>query len=87
MTLRGKSLSESKPLTQFQEFIESVKAKIPINELYTKLTGFEFVYIDSRPRALISWREDKTPSLSLYTKENKLNSISQKTDFIKEIQK
>jgi len=69
-------LSESKPLTAFQEFVESVKAKVPINELYTKLTGNEFVYIDSRPRALISWREDKTPSLSLYTKENKLTDFT-----------
>ena len=62
--------------SSFIQFVESVKEKVPINELYTFLSKEEFVYIDSRPRARIIWREDKTPSLSFYAQQNKLTDFT-----------
>lgn len=67
---------EKSNLSEFNKFVESVKAKIPVNELYTKLTGEQFEKIDARYRARIVWREDRTPSLSYYAGENILTDFT-----------
>lgn len=71
---------ESQGQSEFQQFVESVKAKIPIDWLYTKLTGQEFVRVDARPRAKISWREDTSPSLCLVPDKNILWDFTDKVE-------
>ena len=66
------SESTEKVQTEFSQFVESVKAKIPIDQLYTKLTGEQFSRVESRPRAKISWREDNSPSLCYVPDKNLL---------------
>ena len=69
----GVRVSEQNKKNDFLVFCDSVKAKIPINELYTKLTGEEFVKNDkARWAAKIRWREDKNPSLIYVPNENML---------------
>lgn len=66
-------MSEEHKKTDFEIFCDSVKAKIPIDELYTKLTGEDFSKGEkSRYVAKITWREDKTPSLTLKPDTNML---------------
>lgn len=64
--------SDNSSLSEFQQFVESVKSKIPINDLYTELTGEQFSYVDSRLRAKINWREDNHPSLCYVPETNLL---------------
>lgn len=63
-------LSDPIQATEFQEFLNSVKAQVPIDQLYTALTGEQFERVDARPRARITWREDRTPSLEFYAQKN-----------------
>ena len=69
-----------KSTSEFSEWVESVKAKIPINELYTKLTGMEFERHDSRLRAKISWREDNSPSLTFAPDKNLLTDFTERVE-------
>jgi hypothetical protein len=71
---------QAESLSEFQQFVESVKAKIPIDWLYTKLTGNEFSKIDSRPRAKCSWRIDNTPSLTFVPDKNILWDFTDKSE-------
>ena len=64
-------MSDSKPLSPFLQFVEDVKSQVPIMELYTYLTKQEFTYIDSRLRALITWRDDNSPSLAYDARKGK----------------
>lgn len=72
------SSENDKPLSEFYEFVESVKAKIPIDELYTKLTGEQFTRVDARPRAKIAWRDDTNPSLCFVPDKNILTDFTDK---------
>jgi len=67
---------EGNELTDFQNFVAEVQSKIPVDELYTKLTGEQFEKVASRHRARIVWREDKSPSLSYYAQENILTDFT-----------
>ncbi|MEI8129656.1 MAG: hypothetical protein WCG95_08600, partial [bacterium] len=69
-----------KSTSEFSEWVESVKAKIPINELYTKLTGQDFERHDSRLRAKISWREDNSPSLTFVPDKNLLTDFTERVE-------
>jgi len=71
---------EEEVVSEFSKFVESVKAKIPIDELYTKLTGEQFTRVESRPRAKISWREDNSPSLCYVPDKNLLTDFTDKVD-------
>lgn len=71
---------QAENLSEFQQFVESVKAKIPIDWLYTKLTGQEFSKIDARPRAKCSWRIDNSPSMTFVPDKNILWDFTDKTE-------
>jgi hypothetical protein len=71
---------QAENLSEFQQFVESVKAKIPIDWLYTKLTGQDFVRVDARPRAKCSWRIDNTPSLTFVPDKNILWDFTDKQE-------
>jgi ribosomal protein L22 len=71
---------QEKSISEFSQFVESVKAKIPIDWLYTNLTKEEFTKVDSRQRARISWREDKTPSLTFVPDKNLLTDFTEKLE-------
>ena len=71
-------MESSDKFSEFNAFVESIKAQIPIDELYTELTGERFVRVDGRPRAKITWREDKTPSLCYRAKDNLLSDFTDK---------
>ena len=58
------------------DFEEKLKAKICIAELYTRLTGEEFIRTDARARARIVWRQDTNPSLCWYPNENLLTDFT-----------
>ena len=74
------SESTEKVQTEFSQFVESVKAKIPIDQLYTKLTGEQFSRVESRPRAKISWREDNSPSLCYVPDKNLLTDFTDRVE-------
>lgn len=67
---------EPKVESPFSQFVESVKSKIPIDALYTQLTGQQFVEEGSRLRAKVIWREDNNPSLTYYPNENLLTDFA-----------
>lgn len=59
------------------EFAEQVKKANDIKELYTELTGEEFVDIRGRQRARCRWRQDNTPSLTHYSDNNLLTDFAE----------
>ena len=60
------------------DFIEQLKAKINVAELYTELSGEQFVYVKAKSRNLakVAWRQDITPSLSHYPNKNILTDFA-----------
>lgn len=70
----------SDKLQKYSEFEESVKSKINIAELYTKLTGEEFVKVKGRLRAKVKWRQDEHESLTWVPDKNILTDFTEETE-------
>ena len=68
-------MESSDKYAEFNAFVESVKAKISIKDLYTDKTGEQFVEIGGRLRAKAIWRGENDPSLCLSTSKNLLTDF------------
>jgi hypothetical protein len=62
-------------------FINDLKARIIIHELYTKLTNITFVKDNSRLRARAAWRKDDNPSLTYHKGSNTLTDFADQSNY------
>ena len=63
------------------EYINSLKDRIPINELYTHVTGVQFIKDGSRLRACNAFRQDNHPSLTYWGKSNTLTDYGEQSNY------
>ena len=61
---------------EFGDFVEKLKKKFDIREIYTELTGEAFSNVNGRERARIAWRQDKNPSLTYVEGKNLLTDFT-----------
>lgn len=69
-------MSNEEQVNALREFEEKVKASVNIMELYTHLTGEQFLEVKGRLRARIVWRHDETPSLCYVPDKNLLTDFT-----------
>ena len=69
-------MSELSQSPEFRTFVDELKQKIKIGELYENLTGNHFGVYEGRHRAKIAWRDDKNPSLCLVVEKNILTDFT-----------
>ena len=67
--------------SQYIEYTNSLKERIPIVDFYTKVTGIQFTKVDYRLRACAAWRDDKNPSLTHHEQTNTLTDYAAQSNY------